>query len=75
MTFDYTDSKNIAEYAEYAVNHVIRRLLFSLIRSVKPVISMVRGFSVGFSFTMQAHATFIYASPEAYWMTPFIKSG
>ena len=45
----------------------------ALAKSVKPVVMVVRGPCVGISYTASAHATFMYCSPEAKYITPFMK--
>ena len=49
--------------------------LMALARSVKPIVMVIRGGGIGIGFTMVAHSTFAYCSPEARFMTPFMKSG
>jgi enoyl-CoA hydratase/carnithine racemase len=40
-------------------------MLMSMAKSNKPIISVVRGKAMGISFTLLAHSTFIYTSPDA----------
>ena len=49
-------------------------MLMTMASSIKPIVAVVRGGCYGISFTMLCHATFIYASPDAVFQTPFIKS-
>ena len=43
-------------------------------RSKKPVVGLVRGQSIGISFTTMALFDFIYVTPDAQFSTPFMKS-
>ena len=58
----------------YGVNVVMVNMLMALNTSVKPIVMVVRGAAIGIGCTMTAHSTFLYASPEARFMTPFMKS-
>lgn len=49
-------------------------MIMAMVKSVKPIVLVVRGSALGISFTKQSHATFIYCSPEAKWQTPFMSS-
>ena len=62
------------EKLDYALNVVMVGFLMSLAKSVKPIVMLVRGGGIGIGFTMVAHSTFAYCSPEAKFMTPFMKS-
>ena len=42
--------------------------------SVKPIVGLVRGWSIGISFTLSSLFTFLYCSPEAKFLAPFSKS-
>jgi peroxisomal 3,2-trans-enoyl-CoA isomerase len=48
--------------------------LMGMAKSRKPIVMLSRGFSMGISFTLQAHATFLYCTPDSRWMTPFMAS-
>ena len=56
------------------VNDVLFKMLMSMARSVKPIVTVVRGAAIGVGFTLTAHSTFLYCSPEARFMVPFMKS-
>ena len=45
-----------------------------LAKSIKPIVMLIRGGGIGIGFTMVSHSTFAYCSPEARFMTPFMKS-
>ena len=49
-------------------------LLIALNSSVKPVVAVVRGGALGISFTTLSLVDFIYVSPDAHFMTPFMKT-
>lgn len=61
--------------AKHAVNDILYDFLMTLNNSKKPIVTVVRGAAIGIGFTLTAHSTFIYCSPEARFMTPFMKSG
>ena len=42
--------------------------------STKPIIAIVRGGCVGIGFTVLPLFDFVYCSPDAYFMAPFMKS-
>lgn len=42
--------------------------------SNKPIVAVVRGGAAGIGFTALALTDFVYASPDAYFMTPFMKT-
>lgn len=42
--------------------------------SVKPVVGVVRGGAIGIGFTQLAMFDFLYVSPDAHFMTPFMKT-
>ena len=48
--------------------------LLALLRSKKPIVGLVRGQSLGISFTTMSLFDFIYCSPDAKFSTPFMKS-
>lgn len=56
------------------VKVVMVNMLMALNTSIKPIVTVVRGAAIGIGFTMTAHSTFLYCSPEARFMTPFMKS-
>ena len=60
--------------AKDAVRGTMVDMLLTLNTSVKPIVMVVRGAAIGIGFTMTAHSTFLYTSPEARFMTPFMKS-
>jgi enoyl-CoA hydratase/carnithine racemase len=49
-------------------------LLTALNQSVKPIVVVVRGGAVGIWFTALSLVDFIYCSPDAFFMTPFMKT-
>jgi len=67
---------------KYDLDEIIERttvknlphLFGCIINSPKPVVFLKRGMSVGFSFTMACCADFCYSTPDATFMTPFMKS-
>ena len=56
------------------VNDVMVKMLMAMANTVKPIVTVVRGAAIGVGFTLTAHSTFMYCSPEARFMTPFMKS-
>jgi enoyl-CoA hydratase/carnithine racemase len=60
--------------AENGVKKIIVNMLLTVNTSIKPIIMVVRGATIGICFTLTAHSTFLYDSPEARYMTPFMKS-
>lgn len=42
--------------------------------SVKPVVAVVRGGAIGIAFTTLTLVDFVYVSPDAVFMTPFMKT-
>ncbi len=52
----------------------MNHLLIALNKSVKPIIAVVRGGAVGIGFTALPLVDFIYCSPDAFFMTPFMKT-
>jgi enoyl-CoA hydratase/carnithine racemase len=49
-------------------------LLNALNSSVKPIVAVVRGGAIGIAFTMLSLVDFIFVSPDAHFMTPFMKT-
>jgi len=47
----------------------------ALAKSVKPIVMVVRGPCVGISYTASSHATFMYCSSNAKFITPFMQLG
>ena len=68
------DPKKLAHLTNYGLKTGLVNMLLAMARSVKPIVAVVRGFSVGIGFTMLGHATFIYCSPEAFFKAPFMAS-
>jgi len=64
----------MAKVAEYGVNVVMVNMILAMASCKKPIVCVVRGSAIGIGFTMTAHSTFLYCSPEAKFMTPFMKS-
>jgi Delta3-Delta2-enoyl-CoA isomerase len=52
----------------------LNRLMESLLNLEKPLIALVSGFAVGIGFTMLSMADFVYCTPEAKFLTPFMQS-
>ena len=42
--------------------------------SVKPIVAVVRGGAIGIAFTTLTLVDFLYVSPDAHFMTPFMKT-
>lgn len=66
------NKEDIIKLTEHSLKVKMAGWCMAMAKSVKPVICVVRGSALGIAFTNMAHATFIYASPEATWGTPFI---
>lgn len=43
-------------------------------QSVKPIVSVVRGGALGIGFTTLSLVDFVFVSPDAHFMTPFMQS-
>lgn len=48
--------------------------LTALNNSVKPIVAVIRGGCVGIGFTALTLVDFVYCSPDAFFMVPFMKS-
>jgi enoyl-CoA hydratase/carnithine racemase len=66
------DMEKMMSVAEHGVNTIMVNMLLAFSKSVKPIVAVVRGGSMGIGFTLLAHTTFLYCSPESYFMTPFM---
>lgn len=64
----------IIRVAEDAVMVKICNMIIAMSRSVKPIVSVIRGSAVGIGFTMLSHSHFIYCTSDAKFVTPFMKS-
>ena len=53
---------------------IMVQTLKAINRSRKPIVGLVRGQSIGISFTTMSLFDFIYVTPEAQFSTPFMKS-
>ena len=51
------------------------RFMFALAECTLPVIAVVDGTAVGIGVTMLLHCDFVYATPEAEFMMPFVNLG
>ena len=49
-------------------------MLDALNDSVKPIVSVVRGGAIGIGFTHLSLVDFVYCSPDAHFMVPFMKT-
>lgn len=67
-------TKELLQSAENSVKNIMVGMLLALNTSIKPIVMVVRGAAIGIGCTMTAHSTFLYTSPEARFMTPFMKS-
>lgn len=68
------DMIKMYEKAEFGVKTVMVGMLMAMAKSVKPIVLVVRGACWGIGFTLSSHSTFIYASPDATFKTPFMAS-
>ena len=59
---------------EDAVMVKIGNMIITMAKSVKPIVTVVRGSAVGIGFTMLSHTHFVYCAPDAKFNTPFMKS-
>ena len=66
------DMDNMMKIANEGVNVTMVNMLLAFSRSVKPIVAVIRGGAMGIGFTLLAHTTFLYCSPETYFMTPFM---
>merc|ERR1712083_797490 len=62
------------EAADHAVNTIMVNMVLAMARSVKPVVTVVRGLGFGIAFTLSSHSTFLYCSPDAKFNTPFMAT-
>ena len=62
------------ELARVGIFDRMNALLTALNQSVKPIVVVVRGGAVGIWFTALSLVDFIYCSPDAFFMTPFMKT-
>jgi enoyl-CoA hydratase/carnithine racemase len=69
------DPEEAAKVGDHAVNVIMVEMLMAFSKSKKPIVAAVRGGAIGIGFTMLAHTTFLYCSPEAFFKTPFMESG
>ena len=67
-------NSQMANQISHSLKTIMVDWLMSLAKSLKPIVMLVRGGGIGIGFTMVAHSTFAYCSPEAKFMTPFMKS-
>jgi enoyl-CoA hydratase/carnithine racemase len=58
--------------AEEGAKVNMQRALNAINQSIKPTIAVVRGGCLGIAFTMLTLVDFIYASPDAHFMVPFM---
>jgi peroxisomal 3,2-trans-enoyl-CoA isomerase len=72
--FNNPDPEESKIIANEGVNVVMVNLLLAYATSKKPIIHFVRGGAMGIAFTLSAHCTFLYCSPDAIFQTPFMKS-
>lgn len=63
-----------ADDMSFGVEYHMVRNLRVLNKSVKPIVALVRGKSIGIGFTMMSLFDFIYCTPEATFSTPFMGS-
>jgi Delta3-Delta2-enoyl-CoA isomerase len=68
------DIHEVRSIASESLKNGLTRLLKSLYDLEKPLISLVRGFSVGLGFTMTSLSDFVYCTPEAKFFTPFMQT-
>jgi len=52
----------------------MKPMLDALNDSVKPIVSVVRGGAIGIGFTHLSLVDFVYCSPDAHFMVPFMKT-
>jgi enoyl-CoA hydratase/carnithine racemase len=48
--------------------------LLAINESNKPIVAVVRGGCIGIAFTMLSLVDFVYVAPDAFFMTPFMKT-
>ena len=68
------DKEAITEYSNHISYNCIGPYLYALFDSVKPIVGVVRGGAIGFGFTVLSLFDFVYASPDAFFMTPFMQT-
>ena len=60
--------------ASYGAEHQMVQCLMAIHKSKKPIVGLVRGQSIGVTFTTTGLFDFLYCTPEAKFSTPFMKS-
>ena len=53
---------------------VMPNFIMAIASSIKPVIMVVRGGCIGIGMTMLTHASFVFTSPEAKMVAPFVQT-
>ena len=69
-----TDPETMMKMGDHGVNTVMVGMLMAMATCKKPIVTLVRGIAMGIGFTLTAHSTFLYCSPDAKMMTPFMAS-
>ena len=54
--------------------YAVSQAIMAVKNSIKPIVGLVRGMSVGIGFTMGSLFTFLYCTPEAVFSAPFTKA-
>ena len=68
------DIHEVKSFANESLKNGLTRMLKSIYDLEKPLVSLMRGFSVGLGFTMSSLSDFLYCTPEAKFFTPFMQS-
>jgi enoyl-CoA hydratase/carnithine racemase len=68
------DPENIRKYGKAGIFDNMNPFLRAINDSIKPVVAVVRGGSMGIGFTTLSLVDFLYVSPDAWFMTPFMRT-
>lgn len=68
------EKDELTDKAALGIEHYMVTCLMAIQKSKKPIVALVRGFSIGISFTTASLYDFIYCTPEAKFSTPFMAS-
>jgi enoyl-CoA hydratase/carnithine racemase len=72
--FGDEDPASVRKRAEDGTYGNMQAALHAINNSIKPTVAVVRGGCLGIAFTTLSLVDFIYVSPEATFMVPFMQS-
>ena len=83
---NFTAGNNITEFKEWRDPEMLYKFsslgnLYNILTcvrafkdSIKPIVGLVRGWSIGIGFTVSSLFTFLYCTPDAKFLAPFSSS-